>query len=84
MKILVVEDEAILGEQIIHALEQVGWTPELAQDGMDAFSEAWEAIVLDLGLPKLDGLTVLQGIRNEGIHTPVIILSARDTLVLKA
>lgn len=84
MKILVVEDEPRLGEQIVQALEQNGWVPELSIDGIDALyratSEDWDAIVLDLGLPKLDGLTVLKGIRDENINTPVIILSARDTL----
>lgn len=84
MKILVVEDEPRLGEQIVEALEQNGWTPELSTDGIDALyratSEDWEAIVLDLGLPKLDGLTVLKSIRDENINTPTIILSARDTL----
>ncbi|MCY9843154.1 response regulator transcription factor [Vibrio caribbeanicus] len=84
MKILVVEDEPRLGEQIIEALEQNEWVPELSQDGIDALyratSEEWDAIVLDLGLPKLDGLTVLNGLRDENINTPIIILSARDTL----
>ena len=84
MKILVVEDDARLGEQIIESLEQTGWVPELSQDGIDALyratSEEWDVIVLDLGLPKLDGLTVLKGIRDENINTPVVILSARDTL----
>jgi two-component system OmpR family response regulator len=80
----VVEDEPRLGEQIIETLEGAGWVPELSQDGIDALyratSEEWDAIVLDLGLPKLDGLTVLKGIRDENINTPVVILSARDTL----
>ncbi|WP_047042518.1 response regulator transcription factor [Vibrio mexicanus] len=84
MKILIVEDDPRLGEQICDTLEQAGWVPELSQDGIDALyratSEEWDAIVLDLGLPKLDGLTVLKGIRDENINTPVIILSARDTL----
>ncbi len=84
MKILIVEDDATLGEQMVTALEKAGWVPELSQDGIDALyratSEEWDAIVLDLGLPKLDGLTVLKGIRDENINTPVIILSARDTL----
>lgn len=65
MKILVVEDDQRLGQQIIDALEANNWTPELSQDGIDALyratSESWDAIVLDLGLPKLDGLTVLKG-----------------------
>lgn len=84
MKILVVEDEPRLGEQIIETLESAGWVAELSTDGIDALyratSEEWDAIVLDLGLPKIDGLTVLNGIRDEGINTPVVILSARDTL----
>ncbi|MBY6196525.1 response regulator transcription factor [Vibrio hangzhouensis] len=84
MKILVVEDDPRLGEQILATLENAGWVPELAQDGIDALyratSEEWDAIVLDLGLPKIDGLTVLNGIRDENINAPVIILSARDTL----
>lgn len=84
MKILVVEDEPRLGEQIVESLEKNDWIAELSQDGIDALyratSEEWDAIVLDLGLPKLDGLTVLKSIRDENINTPVIILSARDTL----
>ncbi|GEM76925.1 response regulator transcription factor [Vibrio sagamiensis] len=84
MKILIVEDEPRLGKQIIETLENHGWVPELSQDGIDALyratSEEWDAIVLDLGLPKLDGLTVLKSIRDENINTPVVILSARDTL----
>ncbi|AQS36741.1 response regulator with CheY-like receiver domain and winged-helix DNA-binding domain [Shewanella psychrophila] len=84
MKILVIEDDPLLGQQIMATLEQAGWVPELSQDGIDALyratAERWEVIILDLGLPKLDGITVLKGIRDEGINTPVIILSARDTL----
>ncbi|MFC5077816.1 Response regulator MprA [Vibrio thalassae] len=84
MKILVVEDDPRLGEQILETLDSAGWVTELAQDGIDALyratSEDWDAIVLDLGLPKIDGLTVLKGIRDENINTPVVILSARDTL----
>ncbi|EAS41067.1 DNA-binding response regulator [Photobacterium profundum] len=84
MKILVVEDEIILGEQIIDGLESNGWIAELSSDGIDALyratSEPWDVIVLDLGLPKLDGLTVLKSIRDENVNTPVVILSARNEL----
>ena len=84
MKILVVEDEQALGEQIVEGLEQSGWVAELSSDGIDALyratSEPWDGIVLDLGLPKLDGLTVLKGIRDENVTCPVIILSARNEL----
>lgn len=84
MKILVVEDEITLGEQIVSGLEHSGWVAELSTDGIDALyratSEPWDAIVLDLGLPKLDGLTVLKGIRDENVSSPVVILSARNEL----
>ncbi|MGR5062938.1 response regulator transcription factor [Photobacterium sp. DNB22_13_2] len=84
MKILVVEDELALGEQIVEGLEQSGWVAELSSDGIDALyratSEPWDGIVLDLGLPKLDGLTVLRSIRDENVTCPVIILSARNEL----
>ncbi|MGF1875657.1 response regulator transcription factor [Photobacterium frigidiphilum] len=84
MKILVVEDEITLGEQIIDGLESNGWIAELSRDGIDALyratSEPWDVIVLDLGLPKLDGLTVLKSIRDENVNTPVVILSARNEL----
>ncbi|MGF1760798.1 response regulator transcription factor [Photobacterium sagamiensis] len=84
MKILVVEDELTLGEQIVAGLEQNGWVAELSADGIDALyratSEPWDAIVLDLGLPKLDGLTVLKSLRDENVNTPVVILSARNEL----
>ncbi|KHT61892.1 transcriptional regulator [Photobacterium gaetbulicola] len=84
MKILVVEDELALGEQIVEGLEHGGWVAELSSDGIDALyratSEPWDGIILDLGLPKLDGLTVLKGIRDENVTCPVIILSARNEL----
>ncbi|MBD0785460.1 response regulator transcription factor [Vibrio sp. Y2-5] len=84
MKILVVEDDHKLSEQIIAALEDAGWVPEASFDGEDALyratTEEWDCIVLDLGLPKLDGISVLNNLRDEQINTPVIILSARDTL----
>ncbi len=84
MKVLIVEDDIALAKQLSTALESEGWTAENAIDGIDALyratSESWDAIVLDLGLPKLNGIAVLKGIRDEGIRVPVIILSARDTL----
>lgn len=84
MKILVVEDDITLGEQIVTGLEQNGWVAEHSVDGIDALyratSEPWDAIVLDLGLPKLDGITVLKGIREENVNCPVVILSARNEL----
>lgn len=84
MKVLIVEDDVILAGQLSDALENEGWTAEISADGIDALyratSESWDAIILDLGLPKLNGIAVLKGIRDEGITAPVIILSARDAL----
>lgn len=84
MKVLIVEDDITLAKQLSQSLEHEGWTTENAMDGIDALyratSESWDAIVLDLGLPKLNGIAVLKGIRDEGITVPIVILSARDTL----
>ena len=84
MKILVVEDEQTLAEQIVAAIEQAGWVAEHASDGIEALyqasEESFDAMVLDLGLPKLDGLSVLRSLRDQKHTLPVIILSARDTL----
>ncbi|CAM3543876.1 response regulator transcription factor [Parendozoicomonas haliclonae] len=84
MKILVVEDEPALAGQIVEAIEQAGWVAELAVDGLDglyrATEESFDAMVLDLGLPKLDGLSVLHALRNQEHSWPVIILSARSAL----
>ncbi|MFV0447273.1 MAG: response regulator transcription factor [Vibrio sp.] len=84
MKILVVEDDLKLSEQITNALEDADWVPEASFDGEDALyratTEEWDCVVLDIGLPKLDGISVLNSLRNQQINTPVIILSARDTL----
>lgn len=84
MKVLVIEDEPQINEQICQSVDESGWVSESSTDGIDALyratSEEWDMIVLDLGLPKLDGLTVLKGIRDEGISTPIIILSARNSL----
>ena len=84
MKILVVEDDLTLAGQIITAVEQAGWVAESAVDGLEAMyqvtEQSFDAVILDLGLPRLDGLSVLRSMRDQGIHLPVIILSARDTL----
>ena len=84
MKILVVEDDLALAGQIITAVEQAGWVAESAVDGLEAMyqvtEQSFDAVILDLGLPRLDGLSVLRSMRDQGIHLPVIILSARDTL----
>lgn len=84
MKILVVEDDLALAGQIMAAVDQAGWVAESALDGLEAMyqvtEQSFDAVILDLGLPRLDGLSVLRSMREQNIHLPVIILSARDTL----
>lgn len=83
MRILLVEDERTLSEQIILAFTESGFIVEHAENGQDALhlgtEESFDAIVLDLGLPLMDGMSVLKNWRAQGILTPVLILTARDT-----
>jgi two-component system, OmpR family, response regulator len=83
MRILIVEDEQTVAQSIVRSLVSVGYVPDVTQDGEEAWfkgsTETYAAIVLDLGLPKLDGVSVLKRWRAEGIATPVLILSARGS-----
>ena len=83
MRVLVVEDEARLAEQLVSALRDAGYAVEHASDGEQAEflgrSEPYDAIVLDLGLPKIDGLTVLRRWREAAIAAPVLVLTARGS-----
>jgi len=82
MRLLVVEDDAVLGERLRKYLGQAGFAVDLADNGVDAEflggQEPYDAVVLDLGLPKRPGLEVLQNLRRCGNAVPVIILTARD------
>jgi two-component system response regulator PhoP len=81
MRILVVEDEAALQQQLVLALEQVGWAVDRASTGRDGLYMGNEypvdLAILDLGLPDIDGLEVMRGWRAEGRRFPVLILTAR-------
>lgn len=83
MRVLVVEDEALLREQLASALTGAGYAVDSASDGERAeflgHTEQYDAVVLDLGLPRLDGLTIVRRWRDAGIATPVLILTARDS-----
>ena len=83
MRILVVEDEHRLSQQLATALSEAGYAVDCAGDGRRADfcarTESCDAIVLDLGLPGIDGLTLLRGWRASGIATPVLILTARSS-----
>jgi two-component system OmpR family response regulator len=82
MRVLVVEDEPTLAGQLRHALAEAGYAVDVADNGRDAFFrgdvEPFDAVVLDLGLPQMDGLTVLAKWRAAGRTMPVLILTARD------
>lgn len=82
MRVLVVEDDPDLGRQLRSALGDAGYAVDLAADGADGHflgdTEPYDAAVLDLGLPGLDGLTVLERWRRDGRVMPVLILTARD------
>lgn len=80
MRLLLAEDAAPLAASIAQGLGEEGFTVDVAHDGEDALhlaSEiAFDAIILDRGLPSLDGLTVLRRLRAKGVRTPVLILTA--------
>lgn len=82
MRVLVVEDEPRIAADIKSGLETALYAVDLVRDGEAAWfsgeTEAYDVIVLDLGLPRLDGLSVLKRWRGAGIATPVLILTARD------
>ena len=83
MRVLVVEDEQLLAQQLANALGQAGYAVDCAADGERAdflgHTERYDAVVLDLGLPKIDGLTLLRRWREAGIGVPVLVLTARDS-----
>jgi two-component system, OmpR family, response regulator len=83
MRILIVEDEPTLGPQLKASLEQAGYAVDLATDGEDGHflgsTENYDAAILDLGLPEVDGLTVLDRWRREKRNFPVLVLTARDS-----
>ena len=83
MRILLVEDEPNLLTQITEALQAQGYVTDTATDGARAHYmasvESFDAVILDLGLPEIDGLTVLRRWRAEGLTVPVLILTARDS-----
>lgn len=83
MRLLLVEDDLELIAQIKPQLQRAGYALEVAKDGVDgeflATEEQFDAVILDLGLPKRPGLTVLGNLRKVGIETPIVILTARDS-----
>ncbi len=83
MRVLIVEDEAPLAKQLTSSISEAGYAVDHAADGERADfltqTERYDAIVLDLGLPKIDGLTLLGNWRKTGLATPVLVLTARGS-----
>jgi two-component system OmpR family response regulator len=83
MRVLLVEDEPRIREDIVTTLEMAGYVVETCNDGEDAWflgdTESYDLVVLDLGLPSLDGLTVLKRWRSAGREMPVLVLTARGS-----
>lgn len=84
MRLLVVEDERDLAQTLRRALEEEEFAVDVAGDGEDALFKIreimYDAVILDLMLPRIDGWAVLDAARAEGIRTPVLVLTARDTI----
>jgi Response regulators consisting of a CheY-like receiver domain and a winged-helix DNA-binding domain len=84
MKILLVEDDPVLGEAVMLATRQAGFAVDWARDGVQADSAlagfSYDAMLLDLGLPRREGMAVLRSLRKGGSGMPVMILTARDTV----
>lgn len=84
MRILVLEDNEILALGICHVLKTAGYAVDILSDGVEGKQvleyEPYDLLVLDLGLPNLDGIDLLQSLRKEQSKIPVLIISARDKL----
>jgi two-component system OmpR family response regulator len=83
VRVLIVEDEVRLAAQLAAALGEAGYAVDVANDGERAdflaHTERYDAVVLDLGLPKIDGLTLLRTWRDAGLAVPVLVLTARGS-----
>ncbi len=82
MRLLVVEDEPDLNRQLVEALSEAGYAVDTALDGEEGHflgdTEPYDAVILDLGLPQMDGISVLEQWRRDRRNMPVLILTARD------
>lgn len=82
MRLLVVEDDSDLNRQIKEALEEAGYVVDVATDGEEGHflgdTEPYDCVILDIGLPQMDGISVLKRWREDGRSMPVLILTARD------
>lgn len=83
MRVLIVDDEPAISEHLSRALGDAGYAVDIAADGGQADfavrTESYDAVLLDLGLPRIDGLTLLRGWRESGLSVPVLVLTARGS-----
>jgi two-component system OmpR family response regulator len=85
MRILIAEDDEVLADGLSHSMRQSGYAVDRVSTGLEADSilrgeQPYDLIILDLGLPQMDGFTVLRNLRERNQHVPVIILTARDSV----
>ena len=83
MRVLIVDDEPALSQHLAKSLGDAGYAVDVAADGEQADfalrTESYDAVLLDLGLPRIDGLTVLRNWRQSGVGVPVLVLTARGS-----
>lgn len=84
MRVLLVEDDLLIAESLIESLEDDAYSVDWSKNGRDAIlsikSQPYDLILLDLGLPEIDGMSVLETLRSAMIDTPVLIITARDQI----
>jgi two-component system, OmpR family, response regulator QseB len=84
MRALLVEDDQLLGDGLRAGLDNKGYTVDWLKDGEDAenalLKESFDAVILDLGLPRRTGLDIIKAIRGKGVNTPILVLTARDEI----
>ena len=84
MRILLVEDDSMIGESVSEGLKSEGYAVDWVRDGQEAETSIaatpYSLVVLDLGLPRRDGIDVLRGIRERHVDVPVLVMTARDTV----
>jgi len=84
MRVLVVEDDGTIAEFVAHGLRQEGYAVDVADNGVDglelARGKGYDAAIVDVMLPRLDGLSLVGALRRSGVHTPVLFLSARRSV----
>jgi two-component system response regulator QseB len=84
MRVLVIEDDPMIGRAVTAGLQEGGYTVDWVRDGVDAelalASRVYDLALLDLGLPRRDGLDILKGLRRAGSSLPVVVITARDAV----